>query len=147
MLPFGELVEWDLDTARKQALEQRPELRGARLQTKIAELDVRREHAKYIPDLSLQVSYLGFQNVNFLPQSAGTVGFALSMAALRLGIQEAPDRRTEGYDRAEGNNGTATLNSAFCWTLKKSFASWKKHASCWMRKRISVRRNRRSSAK
>jgi hypothetical protein len=33
MLPFGELVEWDLDTARKQALEQRPELRGARIQT------------------------------------------------------------------------------------------------------------------
>src|SRR6202140_3189058 len=77
MLPFGELVEWDLDTARKQALEQRPELRGARLQTKIADLDVRREHAKYIPDLSFQVSYLGFQNVNFLPQSAGTAGFQL----------------------------------------------------------------------
>lgn len=75
MLPFGDLVEWDLDTARKQALEQRPELRGARLQTKIAEMDVRREHAKYIPDLSFQVSYLGFQNVNFLPQNAGTVGF------------------------------------------------------------------------
>jgi len=75
MLPIGELVETDLDTARKQALEQRPELRGARLQTKIAELDVRREHAKYIPDLSLQVSYLGFQNVNFLPQNAGTIGF------------------------------------------------------------------------
>ena len=104
MLPFGELVEWDLDTARKQALEERPELRGARIQTKIAELDVRREHAKYIPDLSLQVSYLGFQNVNFLPQSTGAVGFAVAMAAFRLGIQEAPDRRTEGYDRAEGNN-------------------------------------------
>src|SRR4029077_11840317 len=28
------------------------------------------------------------------------------MAAVRLGIQKAPDRRTEGYDRAEGNNGT-----------------------------------------
>jgi len=75
VLPFGELVEWDLGTARKQALEQRPEFRGARLQTKIADMDVRREHAKYIPDLSLQVSYLGFQNVNFLPQNAGAVGF------------------------------------------------------------------------
>ena len=74
MLPFGELVEWDLDTARRQALEQRPELREAKLQTKMAEMDVRREHAKYIPDLSLQVSYLGFQNVNFLPQNVGTVG-------------------------------------------------------------------------
>ena len=74
MLPFGDLVEWDLESARKQALEQRPELREAKLQTKIAGMDVRREHAKYIPDVSLQVSYLGFQNVNFLPQNAGAVG-------------------------------------------------------------------------
>jgi outer membrane protein len=88
MLPFGELVEWDLDTARKQALEQRPELRGARLQTKIADLDVRREHAKYIPDLSFQVSYLGFQNVNFLPQSAGTAGFQLQWQPFDWGYKK-----------------------------------------------------------
>ncbi len=88
MLPFGDLVEWDLDTARKQAIEHRPELRGARLQTKIAELDVRREHAKYIPDLSFQVSYLGFQNVNFLPQSAGTVGFQLQWQPFDWGYKK-----------------------------------------------------------
>jgi outer membrane protein len=88
MLPFGELVECDLDTARKQALEQRPELRGARLQTKIAELDLRREHAKYIPDLSLQVSYLGYQNVNFLPQSTGAVGFAFQWQPFDWGYKK-----------------------------------------------------------
>lgn len=88
MLPFGELVEWDLETARKQALEHRPELRGARIQTKIAELDVRREHAKYIPDLSFQVSYLGFQNVNFLPQSAGTAGFQLQWQPFDWGYKK-----------------------------------------------------------
>ena len=75
MLAFDELVEWDLDAARKQALEQRPEVREAKLQTKIADMDVRREHANYIPDLSVQVSYLGFENVNFLPENVGTVGF------------------------------------------------------------------------
>ena len=88
MLPFGDLVEWDLDTARKQAIEHRPELRGARLQTKIAELDVRREHAKYIPDLSLQVSYIGFQNVNFLPQSTGAVGFAFQWQPFDWGYKK-----------------------------------------------------------
>src|SRR6202795_1689797 len=88
MLPFGELVEWDLDTARKQGLEQRAELRGAPVQNKIAELDVRREHAKYIPDLSFQVSYLGFQNVNFLPQSAGTVGFQLQWQPFDWGYKK-----------------------------------------------------------
>ncbi len=88
MLPFGDLVECDLDTARKEALEQRPELRGARIQTKIADLDVRREHAKYIPDLSLQASYLGFQNVNFLPQSAGVVGFQLQWQPFDWGYKK-----------------------------------------------------------
>jgi outer membrane protein len=88
MQPFGELAEWDLETARKQALEQRPELREARLQTKIAEMDVRRERAKYIPDLSLQVSYLGFQNVNFLPQNAGNVGFLLQWQPFDWGYKK-----------------------------------------------------------
>jgi outer membrane protein len=88
MQPFGELAEWDLETARKQALEQRPELREARLQTKIAQMDVRRERAKYIPDLSLQVGYLGFQNVNFLPQNAGSVGFVFQWQPFDWGYKK-----------------------------------------------------------
>jgi outer membrane protein TolC len=75
MQPLPELAESDLKIARKQALEQRPELREARLQTKIAQMDIRREHAEYIPDLSLQVGYLSFQNIIFLPQNAGYAGF------------------------------------------------------------------------
>jgi len=86
--PFGELAEWDLRTAQKQALEQRPELREAHLQTKIAELDVRRERAKYIPDLSLQVSYMGFQNVNFLPQNVGTAGFVFEWQPFDWGFKK-----------------------------------------------------------
>lgn len=88
MQMFGELAEWDLEAARKQALEQRPELREARLQTKIAAMDVRRERAKYIPDISFQVGYLGFQNVNFLPQSAGTVGFVLQWQPFDWGYKK-----------------------------------------------------------
>jgi outer membrane protein TolC len=88
MQPFGELAEWDLETARKQALEQRPELREARLKTKIAQMDVRRERAKYIPDISLQVSYLGFQNVNFLPTNAGSVGFLLQWQPFDWGYKK-----------------------------------------------------------
>jgi outer membrane protein TolC len=74
MQPLSDIAESDLDSARTQALEQRPELREARLQTKSAHLDVRLARAEYIPDVSLQVSYLSFQNVNFLPHNAGNVG-------------------------------------------------------------------------
>jgi outer membrane protein len=88
MQPLGELAEWHLETARKQALEQRPELREARLQTKIAHMDVRRERAKYIPDLSVQVGYLGFQNVNFLPQNAGSAGFVLQWQPFDWGYKK-----------------------------------------------------------
>jgi outer membrane protein len=88
MQPFGELAEWDLETARKQALEQRPELREARVQTKIAQMDVRRERAKYIPDLSAQVGYLGFENVNFLPQNAGSAGFVLQWQPFDWGYKK-----------------------------------------------------------
>ena len=51
-------------------------------------MDVRRERAKYIPDLSLQVSYLGFQNVNVLPQSAGAVGFLFQWQPFDWGFKK-----------------------------------------------------------
>jgi outer membrane protein TolC len=73
--PVPDLAESDLKIARKQALEQRPEVREARLQSKSAQLDIRRARAEYIPDLSIQVGYLSFQNVNLLPQNAGYAGF------------------------------------------------------------------------
>ena len=88
MQPLLDIAESDLEIARKQALEQRPELREARLQTKSAQLDVKRERAEYIPDLSLAVSYLSYQNVNFLPQNAGTAGFALKWQPFDWGYKK-----------------------------------------------------------
>jgi outer membrane protein TolC len=77
MQPVADVAESDLEIARKLALEQRPEVREARLQIKSAQLDVRRARAEYIPDVSLAVNYLSFQNVNFLPQNAGSAGLAV----------------------------------------------------------------------
>jgi outer membrane protein TolC len=88
MQPAQDIAESDLEIARKQALEQRSELHEARLQTKSAQLEVRRERAEYIPDLSLSVNYLSFQNVNFLPQNAGSVGFALKWQPFDWGYKK-----------------------------------------------------------
>jgi outer membrane protein TolC len=88
MQPVADKAESDLEIARKLALEQRPEVREARLQTQSAQLEVRRERAEYIPDLSLSVSYLSFQNVNFLPQNAGSVGFALKWQPFDWGYKK-----------------------------------------------------------
>jgi outer membrane protein len=113
MQPFGELAEWNLETAQKQALDQRPELREARLQTKVAQMDVRRERAKYIPDVSLQASYLGFQNVNFLPQNAGSVGIAFQWQPFDWGFKKHRVRElratTEQKETAEQDSEQRVL--------------------------------------
>jgi outer membrane protein TolC len=70
--------ELDLAAARSKALEQRPEVRKAKLQVEKADLDIRRERAEYLPDLSLQVSYLSFANISFAPQNFSSAGFLFS---------------------------------------------------------------------
>jgi outer membrane protein TolC len=88
MAPITDIAESDLEIARNLALEQRPEVREARLQVKSAQLDVRRERAEYIPDISIAVNYLSFQNVNFLPQNAGSVGFAMKWQPFDWGYKK-----------------------------------------------------------
>jgi len=73
--PLPSAAETDLALARGQALEQRPEVRKAAIALRKAELDIRRERAEYIPDLSLQVSYFSFANMNFAPQNVTSAGF------------------------------------------------------------------------
>src|SRR5262249_46149630 len=77
----------DLETARSHAVRQRPEIRQARLQSQVAELDVRREKAEYIPDVSAQVSYLSFQNITFVPQNAGLAGLLLQWQPFDWGMK------------------------------------------------------------
>jgi outer membrane protein len=76
-----------LSAAQAKALEQRPEMRQARLQTRKAELDVRRERAEYLPDLSAQVSYLSFPNLNFFPKNILSAGFLLEWQPFDWGFK------------------------------------------------------------
>jgi outer membrane protein TolC len=73
--PSGE--ESELAVARATALRQRPEIREAKLQVEKANLDVRREKAEYLPNVSAQVTYVGFQNIDFLPTNMVTAGLSL----------------------------------------------------------------------
>jgi outer membrane protein TolC len=75
--PLPKPDEIDLAEARKQAVSQRAEIRQARLQTEKAEVEVRRQRAEYIPDLSVNFTYLSFPNVNFLPENITQAGFLL----------------------------------------------------------------------
>ena len=67
--------ETDLGAARKRALEQRPEIREARLRVQSANLDKRAKKSEFIPDVSLTLTHAQtFNYSNFVPHSVSGVG-------------------------------------------------------------------------
>jgi outer membrane protein TolC len=66
--------EQDLASARTNALEHRPEMKIAENRMHQAELATKSEKTRYIPDISIQASYVSPANINFLPQNIGSVG-------------------------------------------------------------------------
>ena len=78
-------TEIDLQAARQEALKQRPEIRQARLQTKKATVQVRRQRAEYLPDFSANFTYFSVPNVSFLPQNVMSAGFLLQWQPLDWG--------------------------------------------------------------
>ncbi len=77
-IPEQDSSDLTLDSARQEALANRPENRQARLKEKQAEYDRRLAKAEYIPDLSLSLRYQGISNVQVLPQNVATAGFLLT---------------------------------------------------------------------
>lgn len=72
------VFEMDLAAARSRALEQRPEIREARLLMKQAELDQRLKRSQYIPDVSLAFTYLRIAPVSVIPPNIASVGLTLT---------------------------------------------------------------------
>jgi outer membrane protein len=77
-IPEQDRSDLTLNSARQEALANRPECRQAHLKEKQAEYDRRLAKAEYIPDLSLEVRYQGINNVQVLPQNVATAGFFLT---------------------------------------------------------------------
>jgi outer membrane protein TolC len=69
----------DLDAARQRALEQRPEVRQAKLRQIQAAKDLRAKKAEYIPDVSAEFNALNFLNYGqFFPSHSNSAGLSLS---------------------------------------------------------------------
>jgi outer membrane protein len=68
------LSDVDLDAARSRALDERPDVREARLKVTQAELDRRVTKAERIPDVSLAASYTSNFNIDVLPANLATLG-------------------------------------------------------------------------
>jgi outer membrane protein TolC len=72
-------IDADLVLARSQALDQRPELREARLNVRQAEVDRRIKKSEYIPDVSVGFTYMSFRNFDneAIPKNTAGVGVAV----------------------------------------------------------------------
>lgn len=72
------VFEMDPETARKRALDQRPEVREAQLLVKQAELDHRLKRSQYIPDISMVFTYLRVAPVSVIPPNIASVGVMMT---------------------------------------------------------------------
>jgi outer membrane protein TolC len=78
-VPEASMIDTDLAAARTRALEQRPEIREARIQVKQAELDKRVKKSEYIPDVSAAFTYASPRNFDtFIPKNFAAVGVAVN---------------------------------------------------------------------
>ena len=75
-----EVKPWEMDLAstRALALQQRPEIREARLKFQEAEIDRRAKKSGYIPDISLSMNYLSPFDIKFLPENVAAVGLVVN---------------------------------------------------------------------
>jgi outer membrane protein TolC len=78
-VPDADALESDLSQARARAMEQRPELREARLKVRQAEGDRRVKRAEYIPDVSVTFQHVATANFNaVIPRSYMNVGLTVT---------------------------------------------------------------------
>jgi outer membrane protein len=105
------LLDVDVDAARTNALQNRPDIREARLKLTQADLDRRLTKAERLPDVSLAVTYVSNFNIDVFPTNLATVGVqfkwepfdwgrrnrelaakAHTVQQAKLGVRDAEDR-------------------------------------------------------
>src|ERR1043166_2115029 len=104
--------ETDLVEARKRALEQRPEIREARLRLQQANLDKRVKKSERIPDVSLPFNPVTTVNYsNFVPRSATGIGIQVEWEVFDWGRKK--------HETAEKNRIIAQADNTVLETESK----------------------------
>jgi outer membrane protein len=105
-------ASFDLAAARQKALEQRPEVRQAKLKQTQAEQDLRAKKAEYIPDVAAEVNSLSFLNFGqFFPAHSTSVGFSVSWEPFDWGRKKHEAAEKEHIVAQARNSRQDTVNS------------------------------------
>jgi outer membrane protein TolC len=122
-IPEQDPSDLTLDSARQEALANRPEVRQAHLKDKQAEYDRRLAKAAYIPDLSLSLRYQGINNVQVLPQSVTTAGFYLTWEPFDWGRRH--NKVAEAAKTVEqARNGIQETESQLAVEVGSKYRKW-----------------------
>ena len=78
-VPEATALENDLGEARNRAMQQRPEIREAKLRISQAEYDRWIKQSEYIPDISFIASYARTVNLSPVPENLGFAGFLMTV--------------------------------------------------------------------
>lgn len=113
-------AESDLTGAREHALQQRPEIKEARLKVKYAEYDRKIKKAESIPEVGLAFNYISPFNTNFLPKNIASLGVSLSWEPFDWGRRKREvSEKARSIEQAElalreaENNVRVEVNSKF----------------------------------
>ncbi len=126
-IPEDDATTLSLDDARRQASENRPEIRQAHLKEKQADYDRRIAKAEYIPDFGIAVSYMGIQNVQVLPTNVGVAGFALTWEPFDWGRRHNRVRE-KSNTLAQAHNGAQETVSQIGVEVGQKYRKWKETA-------------------
>ncbi len=126
-IPEEDTTALSLEDARRQASENRPEIRQAHLKEKQADYDRRLAKAEYIPDFGIAVSYMGIQNVQVLPTNVGVAGFALTWEPFDWGRRHNRVRERSN-SLAQAHNGAQETVSQIGVEVGSKYRKWKEAA-------------------
>jgi len=135
-IPEQDASDLTLDSARQEALANRPENHQARLKEKQAQYDRRLAKAEYIPDLSLSVRYQGINNVQVLPQNVATAGFLLTWEPFDWGRRH--NKVVEASKTIEqARNGIQETESQIAVEVGAKYRRWQEASLLLKASRIS----------
>jgi outer membrane protein TolC len=122
-MPEQDTNDLTLDSARLEALANRPEVREAQLKEKQTQYDRRLAKAEYIPDLSLELRYQGISNVQVLPQNVTTAGFLLTWEPFDWGRRHNKVmEKTKAVEQAR--NGIQETESKVAVEVGAGYRKW-----------------------
>jgi outer membrane protein len=122
-LPGQDASKMTLEDVRQHALDNRPEIRQADLKANQADYDRRLAKAEYLPDLSLSVRYMGFNNFEVIPANVTIAGLFLTWEPFDWGRRKS-NVAEKVVAVAQARNGAQETRAQIALEVGTKYRKW-----------------------